>query len=65
MGISFKVAKAGTRFRPKPHQAEISVEDGVDNSKDSSLVLSGNESSAPKRNLEVITSLFTLFLLDF
>ena len=58
MGVSFKVAKTGTRFRPKAPQAEISVDDAVENSKESSRVFSGNESSAAKRKVDVITLFF-------
>ncbi|XP_043720527.1 protein PHYTOCHROME-DEPENDENT LATE-FLOWERING-like isoform X2 [Telopea speciosissima] len=46
MGISFKVAKTGTRFRPKPPHSEIFLGDGSDNSKESSRALVGNESNS-------------------
>ncbi|KAL6972514.1 hypothetical protein U1Q18_006830 [Sarracenia purpurea var. burkii] len=57
MGISFKVSKTGTRFRPKPLQAETAVEEDVvvDTSNGSSRILDNNNesTSSPTRKLEV------------
>ena len=53
MGVSFKVSKTGTRFRPKPVTLpEPTVDEPSENSKESSIIGSKNESS--KRKLEVI-----------
>ncbi|KAG7997357.1 hypothetical protein I3843_01G207700 [Carya illinoinensis] len=50
MGISFKVSKTGTRFRPKPPlQSEVDVVDNVsENSKESSRKLQGGLSEGGK-----------------
>ncbi|XP_043704157.1 protein PHYTOCHROME-DEPENDENT LATE-FLOWERING-like isoform X2 [Telopea speciosissima] len=46
MGISFKVAKTGTRFRPKPFQSEDFLDDGSENPKENSRTLVGHESNS-------------------
>ncbi|KAJ7951479.1 Transcription factor SPT20-like [Quillaja saponaria] len=49
MGVSFKVSKTGTRYRPKTlPQSEASVNDLIENSKDSSQVASRKELSTQK-----------------
>ncbi|XAR49869.1 hypothetical protein NMG60_11004037 [Bertholletia excelsa] len=55
MGVSFKVSKTGSRFRPKPLQSETpGGEDATDSSKESSRIVVNNESaSASARKLEV------------
>ncbi|KAF5732101.1 hypothetical protein HS088_TW18G00790 [Tripterygium wilfordii] len=53
MGVSFKVSKTGTRFRPKPClQSETAIDDGLD-SKESSRIGLKDESSNKKLEVDV------------
>lgn len=53
MGVSFKISKTGTRFRPKPIVLpETGLDELSEGSKESSIISSKNESST--RKLEVI-----------
>ncbi|GMH14207.1 hypothetical protein Nepgr_016048 [Nepenthes gracilis] len=46
MGISFKISKTGSRFKPKPVIAEeTAIKDAAENSAESSRILSKNESN--------------------
>jgi hypothetical protein len=56
MGVSFKVSKTGTRFRPKPVFQSDTVPDEVsENFKESSVIGSKNESSTRKRQVILAT----------
>ncbi|KAL9405825.1 hypothetical protein Peur_002797 [Populus x canadensis] len=55
MGVSFKVSKTGTRFRPKPVFQSDTVPDEVsENFKESSVIGSKNESSTRKRQGDIV-----------
>ncbi|KAJ6963255.1 protein PHYTOCHROME-DEPENDENT LATE-FLOWERING [Populus alba x Populus x berolinensis] len=55
MGVSFKVSKTGTRFRPKPVFQSATVPDEVsENFKESSVIGSKNESSTRKRQGDIV-----------
>jgi hypothetical protein len=56
MGVSFKVSKTGTRFRSKPFvQSDTVLDEVSENSEESSVIGSKNESSTRKGEVILAT----------